>query len=78
MHASDYWPTPTAHQTNWEQNHNPYVYQYDSADDGPEWYTLRVILASHWPGELRSERHDTRLRRQLRITVAVTRALVAS
>lgn len=47
MHVSDYWPPPSVHREYWELHHNPHVYEYDAADDGPEWYTLRVILASH-------------------------------
>lgn len=36
MHRSEYWPELTAHREYWENHHNPFIYEYDSADDGPE------------------------------------------
>jgi hypothetical protein len=55
MHASDYWPPPSVHRDHWEHHHNPYVYEYDPTDDGPEAHIVRSVLASHTQGELWEE-----------------------
>lgn len=44
---SAYWPDLSAHQNYWEHHNNPYVYQYDPADDGPEVETITRINWSH-------------------------------
>jgi hypothetical protein len=46
-HYDGYWPAPTAHQTHWEMSHNPLVYEYDPADNGPECEVITRILAAH-------------------------------
>jgi hypothetical protein len=67
MQASDHWPTPSAHREYWEHRHNAYIYEYDPTDDGQEWFTLRIILATHDPEELEVERQETMERRCGRI-----------
>jgi hypothetical protein len=65
MRASDYWPIPTAHQEHWEHRNNPYVYEYDPTDDGPECGVAKIILSTHTDEEIENERFDTRFIRNL-------------
>ena len=63
MLASNYWPEPSAHQIYWEQHNNPYVYEYDPVDDGPEAdggakAATLAILASHDSLDLAIEREE--------------------
>lgn len=52
---SAYWPDLSAHQSYWEHHNNPYVYQYDPADDGPEVETIVSIRINHSEGMLSRE-----------------------
>ena len=56
MQASNYWPAPTAHREHWERFNNPYVYEYDPTDDGPEVEIITRILAADWYYEIDNER----------------------
>lgn len=47
MQASDYWPAPTAHRDFWERHNNPYVYEYDPTDDGPEVEAIIAVRINH-------------------------------
>ena len=47
FNRSSYWPDLSVHQQYWETHHNPYVYEYDPADNGPEVEAITRILASH-------------------------------
>jgi hypothetical protein len=58
MRLSNFWPPQTAHQIYWERYNCPEVYDYDSADDGPECEVIRAILASHTLEELYDETLD--------------------
>jgi hypothetical protein len=44
---SAHWPEPSAHRIYWERFNCALVYEYDPADDGPEWDTLKSIRAGH-------------------------------
>lgn len=44
VHRSEFWPVPSAHRVYWETHHNPDVFTYDSADDGPEVDVIRWEL----------------------------------
>jgi hypothetical protein len=52
MQRSDHWPTPSAHRDFWEHHNNPYVYEYDPTDDGPEVHVIRLIRAGYTQFEL--------------------------
>lgn len=43
-HRSEFWPEPSAHQTYWETHHNPHVFTYNPADDGPEVEIIRYFF----------------------------------
>jgi hypothetical protein len=42
---SEFWPKLSAHQEYWEMLHNPSVYTYDPADNGPEVGIINEIYA---------------------------------
>lgn len=44
---SPYWPPQTAHQIFWERSNNPFVYEYDPTDDGPEVEVISRIRAAY-------------------------------
>lgn len=63
MQASDYWPIPSPHRAYWEHYSNPYVYEYDPTDDGPEVEIITRILAADWYYEIVKEHSETAERR---------------
>jgi hypothetical protein len=56
IRLSSFWPSQTVHRIYWERYNCPEVYDYDSADDGPECEAIRAILASHTLEEIRDEK----------------------
>jgi hypothetical protein len=40
---SDLWSEISAHQQHWECRNNPWVYEYDPTDDGPEVEIIRSV-----------------------------------
>jgi hypothetical protein len=45
---SSHWSEISAHQQYWECRNNPWVYEYDPTDDGPEVEIIRFVNGSTW------------------------------
>lgn len=71
MHRSEYWPVMTAHQEHWERHNNPYVYEYDPTDEGPEQSVASIILSTHTLEEIATESIEHRVASKLYDTIAL-------
>jgi hypothetical protein len=56
MSISDHLLPVSAHRAYWENHNNPYIYEYDPTDDGPECHTISWINSTHTQTDIENER----------------------